>query len=229
MKILVISDVHANFEALKSVLKLPHDAVLFAGDIVDYGPRPKECIETLNNVSYKMVRGNHDNAVAFNTDCGCSAQMHALSVSTRAYTKQILNKEEVEFLKRLPLKEEFTIDNKKFFMIHASNSDPLFTYLKADTPKEKFIKEFGNIDTDFIIYGHTHFPLVLRDIVKGIIVNPGSVGQPRDGIWLASCAIIDTVAEQVEIKRIPYNINKTEKEIKEAGLPEVLIDILKAE
>jgi len=72
MKILVISDVHANYEALKSTLALPHDIALFAGDIVDYGPRPKECIETLKNVSFKMVRGNHDNAVAFNTDCGYS-------------------------------------------------------------------------------------------------------------------------------------------------------------
>jgi predicted phosphodiesterase len=120
------------------------------------------------------------------------------------------------------------MDNKKFFMVHASHSDPLFTYLKADTPKEQFIREFGNIDADFIIYGHTHFPLVLRNVVKGIIVNPGSIGQPRDGIWLASCAIIDTATEEVEIKRIPYDINKTENEIKEAGLPEVLIDILKA-
>ncbi|MEA3312790.1 MAG: hypothetical protein U9Q18_00255 [Caldisericota bacterium] len=65
--------------------------------------------------------------------------------------------------------------------------------------------------------------------MKGVIVNPGSVGQPRDGIWLTSCAIIDTVAEQVEIRRIPYNINKTEKEIKEAELSEVLIGILKTE
>ena len=162
MKVLVISDVHANLEALKSVLGVPHDITLFAGDITDYGPRPKECIKILREVSYKMVRGNHDNAVAFNVNCGCVPETHELSVKTRKYKKQILNKEEIEFLRSLPLKEEFEIDNKTFFIVHASNSDPLFTYLKPDTPKKKLKEEFGSITTDFIIYGHTHLPIILK-------------------------------------------------------------------
>lgn len=226
MKILVISDVHSNVEALKAVLKIPHYKVIFAGDIVDYGPRPKECIKILKDVSDKMVRGNHDNAVAFNVDCRCSKKMHKLSVETRKYTKLVLNNEEVKLLRGLPLKEEFEIDNKRFFMVHASNSDPLFTYLPPSMPKEKFKEEFSNINADFIIYGHTHFPLILKDVVKGSIINPGSVGQPRDGDWRASCAIIDTETNEIEIKRVEYDIKKTEEQIRKAHLPEELIDIL---
>lgn len=226
MKILVISDVHSNVEALKAVLKIPHDKVIFAGDIVDYGPRPAECITILKDVSYKMVRGNHDNAVAFNVDCSCSKKMHKLSVETRKYTKYVLNNEEIKFLRGLPLKEEFKIDNKRFFMVHASNSDPLFTYLPPSTPEEKFKEEFGNINADFTVYGHTHLPLILKGIGKSTIVNPGSVGQPRDGDWRASCAIIDTETNKIEIKRVKYDLKKTEEQIREAHLPEVLIDIL---
>ncbi len=226
MRILVISDVHSNVEALKSILRVPHDKVIFAGDIVDYGPRPKECVEILKDVSYRMVRGNHDNAVAFNVDCGCSKRMHDLSMRTREYTKQSLNEEEVKFLGRLPLKEEFEIDNRKFFMVHASNSDPLFTYLPPNTAKEKFKVEFSGVNADFVVYGHTHLPVILKGIGKSIIVNPGSVGQPRDGDWRASCAIIDTKTNEVKIKRVEYNIKKTEEQIREANLPEKLIDIL---
>ncbi len=228
MKILVISDVHGNLEALNEVVKLPHDMVIFAGDIVDYGPRPAECIEKIKNIAFKAVRGNHDNAVASNTDCGCSPAMHNLSVISREYTKRVVSKEQIEFLKNLPLKAQFEIDSKKFFLVHASNSNPLFKYMKiSDTSTEEFKKEFGDIQADFIIYGHTHFPVVIKNVVKGIIINPGSVGQPRDGDPRASCALIDTKTGNVEIKRIPYDIKKVEKQIKEANLPKPLVTILK--
>ena len=227
MKILVISDVHGNLEALNEVLKVPHDIVVFAGDIVDYGPRPAECIEKIRGAAFKTVRGNHDNAVAFNTDCGCSPAMHKFSVISREYTKKVVNKEQVEFLQKLPLKETFQIDRKTFFLVHASNSNPLFKYLKpGKTSEEEFKKEFDSIKTDFIIYGHTHIPLILKGVTNSIIINPGSVGQPRDGDPRASCAVIDTEKNCVEIKRIEYNIEKVEKQIKEANLPKPLISIL---
>jgi len=229
MKILAISDVHGNIVALNKILEsVPHDVVIFSGDIVDYGPKPAESLETIRNVSFKSVRGNHDNAAAFNVDCHCSQKMHALSVETRKYTRKVLNDEQLSFLKSLPLTERFELGGKRFFMVHASRTDPLFQYLKpGETNKEKFIEEFGEIDADFIVYGHTHFPLVLKDVVKGIIVNPGSVGQPRDGDPRASCALIDTVSNDVQIVRVPYDIDLVAHQIKEAGLPETLVSILK--
>ncbi len=227
MKILVISDVHGNLEALNTVLKVPHDTVIFAGDIVDYGPRPAECIDRIKETAFIMVRGNHDNAVAFNTDCGCSAAMHDLSVTSREYTNRVIRKDQVEFLQKLPLKESFRIDGKKIFLVHASNSNPLFQYLKpGETSENKFKKEFGSIDADFIIYGHTHLPLILKNVAKGIILNPGSVGQPRDGDPRASFAIINTKSNTVKIKRLDYNIKKVEKQIADVNLPKPLITIL---
>ncbi len=227
MRILVISDVHGNLEALNEVLKVPHDIVLFAGDIVDYGPKPAECIEKIKEIAFKAVRGNHDNAVAFNTDCGCSPSMQELSVASREYTNKVVSKEQVEFLRKLPLKEKFQIGRKTFFLVHASNSDPLFKYLNpGKVSGEEFKKEFDSIKTDFIIYGHTHIPLILRGITNSIIINPGSVGQPRDDDPRASCAVIDTERDSVEINRIEYDIKKVEKQIKEANLPEPLISIL---
>ena len=229
MKILVISDVHGNLEALNEVLKVPHNIVIFAGDIVDYGPKPAECIEKIKEVAFKKVKGNHDNAVAFNADCGCSPAMHELSVVSREYTKKVVNKEQVEFLRQLPLKEIFQIDKRTFFLVHASNSDPLFKYLKpGKTSEEDFRKEFGDIKTDFIIYGHTHIPLILKGVTNSIIINPGSVGQPRDGDPRASCAVIDTEKNFVEIKRIKYDIEKVKKQIKEVNLPTPLISILES-
>jgi putative phosphoesterase len=229
MKILVISDVHGNIVALNEVLgKVPHDVVVFAGDIVDYGPRPAECLEKIRTISMHFVRGNHDNAAGLNVDCHCSEKMHALSVETRKYTRKVLNSEQLEFLRKMPLTDQFTIDGKRFFMVHASRTDPLYQYLKFnEAEKEKFIEEFGDIDADFIIYGHTHLPLVLKNIVRGTIINPGSVGQPRDGDPRASCAVIDTESNNVEIVRIPYDIGKVAKQIKEAHLPEILVSILK--
>ena len=231
MKILAISDVHGNIVALNKVLEsVPHDAVIFSGDIVDYGPKPAESVEKIREVSFKLVRGNHDNAAAFNVDCHCSQKMHALSVETRKYTRKVLSDEQLSFLKTLPLTESFELGGKRFFMVHASRTDPLFQYLKpGETSKEKFVEEFGEIEADFVIYGHTHFPLVLKDVVKGIIINPGSVGQPRDGDPRASCALIDTVSNDVQIIRVPYDIDLVAHQIKEAGLPEILVSILKQE
>ncbi len=229
MKILVISDVHGNVVALNKVLKsVPHDVVIFSGDIVDYGPRPAESLEKIREASFKLVRGNHDNAAAFNVDCHCSQKMHALSVETRKYTRKVLNDEQLDFLKTLPLTEEFELGGKKFFMVHASRTDPLFQYLRpGETSKEKFVEEFGEVNADFVVYGHTHFPVVLKDVVKGIIINPGSVGQPRDGDPRASCALIDTVSNDVRIIRVPYDIDIVAHQIEEAGLPETLVSILR--
>jgi len=231
MKILVISDVHGNIVALNEVLRnVPHDVVIFSGDVVDYGPKPVESLEKIKSISFKLVRGNHDNAAAFNVDCRCSPKMHALSVETRKFTRQVLNDEQINFLKKLPLTESFELGGKRFFMVHASRTDPLFQYLKpGETNKEKFIEEFGSIDADFIIYGHTHLPLIIRDVIRGVIVNPGSVGQPRDGDPRASCALIDTVSNDVQIIRVPYDIDLVAHQIKEAGLPEKLVLILKQE
>ncbi len=227
MKILVISDVHGNIVALNEVLKEPHDAVLFAGDIVDYGPRPEECLYKLRETVLFFVRGNHDNAAGLGVDCHCSPVMHDLSVETRKFTRKVLNESELRFLANLPLISEFLLDGRKFFMVHASPTDPLFKYLKpGKTSLEEIEKEFEKVTADFVIYGHTHFPLLIKRHTGGYILNPGSVGQPRDGDPRTSYALIDTETGRVELIRKSYDLEPVAKDIRERHLPEKLIDIL---
>ncbi len=228
MRVLVISDVHGNIVALNEVLKEPHDAVIFAGDIVDYGPDPKECLDKIRKVALFSVRGNHDNAAGLGVDCNCSPAMHSLSVETRKFTRSVLNEEKLNYLASLPLSVKFVLDRKKFFMVHASFSDPLFKYLKPGKMSlDEIENEFKDVDSDFIIYGHTHFPLIIKRKNGGYIVNPGSVGQPRDGDPRTSFAMVDTESGTVEIVRKEYNIEAVAMEIKRKKLPVELIEILR--
>jgi hypothetical protein len=102
MKILLISDIHANIEALTAIEE-NFDALLCMGDLVDYGPSPKECIAWLRLRVPVIVRGNHDNAVAYRQDCGCHGDFKALSVATRQLMWDLLDPEEIGFLQQLPL------------------------------------------------------------------------------------------------------------------------------
>src|SRR5882724_3484362 len=102
MKILILSDIHANIEALEAI-KEEYDCLFCLGDLVDYGPSPKECIDFIKNNAHAVVRGNHDNAVAFRTDCKCSEAYRLMSVKTRELMWNILGEEEINYLSSLPL------------------------------------------------------------------------------------------------------------------------------
>ncbi|MFW5946611.1 MAG: metallophosphoesterase family protein [Candidatus Natronoplasma sp.] len=220
MKTLLISDIHGNYEALKEVLaEEKYDRLYCMGDIVDYGPSPEECIKELLHRADVVIRGNHDNAVATGADCGCSYEIKDLSEEVRSITKDLLSEESMEYLRNLPFEEE----KDDFFFTHASKGD-LYKYLKPDTLEEEFT-DFSEVEQDIVLLGHTHIPME-RKIKGKRFINPGSVGQPRDGDVRASYAILEN--DEVEFKRKEYDIKNVKKKLDEKGFPERTKRILEA-
>lgn len=205
MRILVISDIHANIDALEAIDE-PCDQVICLGDIVDYGPEPAACIDFLRQLSVPLlrVRGNHDNAVAFRIDCGCGEAFKHLSVATREYMWEVLGAPETTWLGEAPTSLMTESDGSSIFAVHAAPSDHLFKYLKPDTPDGELAAEAAVVDADIILTGHSHQPFI-RAYGGKLLVNVGSVGQPRDGIPKVSYAVI--AGGEVELKRIDYDVS----------------------
>lgn len=230
MKLLLIADIHGNYEALKTVLDVPHDRVMCLGDIVDYGPDPDKCIDLLRKQEIPTIRGNHDNAVAFKVDCQCGYKYKHLSIATRQYAWDILDRDRMEYLQKLPLLIKEEIDGKRLYLTHASPRS-MFEYIKPETPDEE-IQTMVNeamepADAEFLIVGHSHIPMN-RKLGNLTIINPGSVGQSRDGDIRTSCAVFDTENGKIEHLRLDYDIASVCEKIK-ARMPhaEELVGILK--
>ena len=206
MRALVISDIHANIDALRAIDE-PCDAVVCLGDIVDYGPEPVACIDYLRNLTVPLlrVRGNHDNAVAFRVDCACGQAFKHLSILTREYMWQVLDREQLEWIGEPGTSLDTRVSSdSSIYATHAAPSDNLFRYLVPETGDEDLASELKQLaGTDIVLTGHTHKPFI-REIDGKLMVNVGSVGQPRDGIARASYAIIE--GEQVELKRVDYDV-----------------------
>jgi putative phosphoesterase len=210
MKILIISDIHANIEALEAIRE-DYDYLFCLGDLVDYGPSPRECIDFIKKNAHAVVRGNHDNAVAFRVDCQCSKAYRPMSVKTRELMWKILSEEEILYLKALPLNRSLKLDGAKFFLTHATPTDNLFKYMQPDSPDYLWQQELEGVDADFLLLGHTHISMIKR-IGETTIINPGSVGQLKDIPARASYALWND--GEAEIKRAPYDMNKTMREIR---------------
>jgi len=241
LRLLLISDAHGNPYALRAVLEAErYDEVLFLGDAVDYGPRPAEVIDMLRSAGARMVMGNHDNAVAFGVDCMCGEATHWVSVFFRAnYTVKLVSPEQVAHLRSLP--ERVTLDlgpMGRALAVHGSPSSPLYGYLYPWLDDESLRKalrrsvrlsagpEGGDLAYDVYIVGHTHYQFARR-VYGRLLVNPGSVGQPRDGDPRASYAVIDTDREGVELRRVKYDAERVVKEIEALGVPEPYLGALK--
>lgn len=212
MRLLIISDIHGNKEALDAVMAVSHDEVICLGDLVDYGPSPGECIDMLMEQKIPIIMGNHDSAVAFRMDCGCGYAYKHLSRSTREHTWNVLNDVQIEFLRKLPMNIKREENGKKLYFTHGS---PLsfYDYIKQDTP-EKTIQEYiKEVEADFIFIGHSHIPFI-RKVGTVTLVNPGSVGQPRDGDTRVSCAIFDTDTLKADIVRVEYNVESVFRKIR---------------
>ena len=226
MKLLIISDIHGNRDALEAVLSIPHDEVVCLGDLVDYGPEPAECIDIMKFRQIPVMKGNHDNAVAYRVDCGCGYKYKHLSISTREYTWENLDESHIIFLKKLPmyLEKEFG-DNKEYFT-HGSPSS-IYEYINPESPDEEVLEMLEGVDADIIVIGHSHIPFI-RKLGDMTIINPGSVGQPRDGSNIASCAMFDTESHDAELISCDYDLDVVCSKIKEK-MPhsDELIEILK--
>lgn len=204
MRALVISDIHANIDALRAIDE-PCDAVVCLGDIVDYGPEPAACIDYLRNLTVPLlrVRGNHDNAVAFRVDCACGEAFKHLSILTREYMWQVLDREQLEWIGEPETILKLESGGSSVYATHAAPSDNLFRYLTPETSDKDLALELKTAGADIVLTGHTHKPFI-RKIDGKLMVNVGSVGQPRDGIPRASYAIIE--GGQVELKRVDYDV-----------------------
>lgn len=216
MNVLVFSDIHGNLEALNAMLsEVKFDKAVFLGDIVDYGPDPGETLDIVFKEADYIVQGNHDYAAGTGEDCNCAPAMHDLSVLTRnEITTKMLGKNDLMKLAELNRKIEFEIDGKKFFTVHASPNDPLFGYMFS-TEAEMAWKKQELKKYDYIMVGHTHFPMFYRSR----IINPGSCGQPRDGNWKPMYAMLDTDSGELTFKRFSYDNEKMLSKL-ESRLPE---------
>ncbi|MBS3816154.1 MAG: metallophosphoesterase family protein [Candidatus Thermoplasmatota archaeon] len=220
MKILLVYDIHGNYQALKEVLaEEDYDRLYCMGDIVDYGASPEECVTEMIDKADIVIRENHDDAVTTGADCGCSYEIKDLSEEVRSITKELLSENSMGYLNELPFEEK----EGDIFSTHASKGD-LYKYLKPDTPEKKFT-DFSDVDQDIIILGRTHIPMD-RTIDGKRLLNPGSLGQPRDGDPRASYAVFED--GEVKFKRKTYDIEKAKRRLDEKGFPERTKRILDA-
>lgn len=223
MKLLILSDIHANWPALEAVLAAEPDytAVAFCGDVVDYGPHPVECVRWVERNSDFTVRGNHDNALAFGLDCRCMGSFREYSLATRAWHKTIVSESDLEFLRNMPTLYTFEWRGRHFRMAHATPQGDLFEYLSAAQWPERA----KDLDEDFILLGHTHIQ-GKQQVGATIVVNPGSVGLARDTQGLACYATFD--GEELALKRIPYDIDRTLRALRDSPLPDWVVEGLTA-
>jgi putative phosphoesterase len=212
MKTIILSDIHANLPALEAVLKEEkhYDVCLFLGDVVDYGPFPSECISFLRREMDFGVIGNHDNALAFNVDCGCRGDFKRYSEETRAWQKTLVGKDEVTFLRSLQPLNQVTIDGNSLVLAHASPQGDLYRYLLENDLDEAL----EGITAQIVLLGHTHIQFQ-KHVGNTLVVNPGSVGLARDG-GQACYAILE--GGKVTLKRLPYDVDRTIRALAESPI-----------
>ncbi|HEV2225719.1 MAG TPA: metallophosphoesterase family protein [Nitrososphaerales archaeon] len=214
----IISDVHANMEALDSVLgELLGMDVYCLGDFVDYGPEPNEVIETVRDRGVKGLLGNHDSGAL----TGDTKLFNARAAMSLKWTARQLTDKNRQYLRGLPSELKIPFGDAEAYFTHGSPDDRLWEYVDPNTHSNLFGHYLGKLGVQVIGLGHTHVPYVWRE-EPGTVFNPGSVGQPRDGDNRASYAILsfDGKEAKVELRRVPYDYHATASKIKAAGLPE---------
>ncbi|MEO0293521.1 MAG: metallophosphoesterase family protein [candidate division WOR-3 bacterium] len=229
----IISDIHGNLEALLSVQKYLEshrvEKVICLGDIVGYGANPRECIKVVKKISQIILAGNHDFAV-----CGKTLieDFNPYAKEAVLWSREVLNEEELIFLGNLPFKYE---EDDTIFVHSSLHRPEAWRYLfdPVDT-----YKDFQIMEKNTLFVGHTHVPIIFEDDgikVKMLnspdlylspnnkyIINPGSVGQPRDRDPRASFIIYNSKERNIKRIRVEYNIKEAQRKIREAGLPEIL-------
>ncbi len=240
MRILVISDIHANLSALEAVLSDAGqvDATWCLGDLVGYGPDPNECVARVSALpNLVCLLGNHDAAALNQIDTDSFNPDARLAIH---WTRDMLTTDSVDFLRSLP--EKAVVDHVT--LAHGSPRQPVWEYL-LDTRTATI--NFEYFDTPYCLVGHTHLPvlyhlpdesrvahLIVPDssmqltLVPRAILNPGSVGQPRDRDPRAAYAIYEPDQNLWEYKRVPYNIGAVQARMETAALPERHIQRLSA-
>lgn len=243
MRALVVSDLHANAESLRAVLsharRKKFDAIVCLGDFVGYCAEPNQVLDTMRTLKGPKlyIRGNHDRVVA-GLEEGHAFNQAALIAAH--WTRERLSNPNRRFLERLPLGP---LEHDGFLLCHGSPDDEdeyVFNEIHA-------ARIFEETTAPIVLYGHTHLPVIFSVDGKGrvrgaavhrqkvhrldpdrrYLINPGSVGQPRDRDPRASFAIVDSRRRTAQFFRVPYNVAKTQSAILKAGLPPMLAHRLK--
>ncbi len=244
MRYALISDIHANLEAFRAVLEALHrlrfDAILFLGDAVGYGPDPGPCVDLLRELAdaypFWGVRGNHDAAVLDDREL---EHFNPHARAALLWTREQLSEDQQAFLATLPLMQELETGE---LMVHASPLDPDgWEYITQIFEAREVLEYVANW---IVLVGHTHIQVayvetggriqvhtgdvegdpspIPLDQASRYLINPGSVGQPRDGIREAAWGLLDTRERRLWLGRTPYPVEKTAQKILHAGLPEYL-------
>lgn len=225
----VISDIHANLEALTRALEvideLKADEIISLGDVVGYGPDPDACVALIRQRCNVVLLGNHDQA-ALHTDA--AANFNNFAKQAVLWTAEHLSDENKTYLSNLP----YTYKRDNILFVHATPMNPekwhyIFTHEEAQ-------KQFMHFNENICFVGHTHFPGIYSNspLAKKInkedqfIINVGSVGQPRDGNYRISFGLFDDVEWNYKHVRAEYDVTTTFNKIKNNGLPVYLAERL---
>lgn len=238
MRYLVISDVHGNFPALQTVLfdAPPFDALWCLGDLVGYGPNPNQCIQRIQEFPHICVAGNHDWGVIGRADIYVFNQAARDALQ---WTQRELDRDNSSYLAELST----SVTVEDYLLVHGSPREPIWEYLLDG---EHAAENFMAVDFTIALVGHTHIPIIFEWVEESrsaqvllpswekpvslngrrLILNPGSVGQPRDGNPRAAYGLLDTEAQTFEFRRVAYPVEITQERMRARGLPERLIDRL---
>jgi diadenosine tetraphosphatase ApaH/serine/threonine PP2A family protein phosphatase len=233
MRVLVISDLHANYTALETVIKDAGqvDETWCLGDLIGYGPDPNAVVEQVRELTHlTCILGNHDMAVIGNM---AFESFNGDARRSLVWTEKVLTADNMDFLRSLP---QSTKVRGEVTLAHGSPRDPLWEYVLTTLTARL---NFDHFDTPFCFIGHSHIQSMFqlnegndRVTLKSVkvnrpilltprmILNPGSVGQPRDRDPRSAYAIYDTETRQWEARRVEYNVGEVQQRLREAGLPE---------
>ncbi len=207
MKIAILSDIHGNLEALRSVAE-SWDELWVLGDLVNYGPDPCAVVDFVRTNANVVVRGNHDHAIGAGADPRCSSAFREMAQAMKAYTESVLTDEQKAYLRQLPLTAQREAGGQRFVLCHAAPSDPLFRYGPADPAF--WTPEAAEVNADVLLVGHTHLPFIL-DLGARRVVNPGSVGQPKHGAPAACYAVWEDGA--ISLRSCRYPVEETVRKV----------------
>lgn len=212
MRILVIADIHSNSRALKAVLDKfgTSDEIWCLGDIVEYGPSPSECISLVKESCTKVVRGNHDESTG-RYDPGSGGRGWA------SYDGEAVSPEERRYLLSLPDTLSVSIGEESFLLLHGSPGNPNSGALWPHTDHADLQNEISEVRERHILCGHTHMAMNL-EAGSHRILNPGTIGQPRDGDYRAQCLLIDD--GDYFFERVEYDLDALEYDYKNSTIPE---------
>ncbi len=205
MRILVISDIHSNSVALEAIRE-KFDICFCLGDLVDYGPDPAKCVQWIIDNKAEVVRGNHDHGTAHSVAVVGDTGFRYLTSVTRPLQWSALDTNQRKFLARLPITKRVVVDGVRYLLVHGTPRDPLDEYLRKDPAA--WAEQVKELEVDVVCVGHSHLQFDL-DAGGVRILNPGSVGLPRDSDPRAAYAIIENgKIQNIQLKRIPYDIQK---------------------